>query len=154
MRRFFIGLYGLTGVLHVPFVFVLQALLQRAGIDWSWLIAGCCGLLLWWLFHGRMTLLRWDRPLSRLRAVAEEAYFVHWCALAAWFPAAVLVALGLELTAAPVLATALSWSQQVLLFSYPPALLIALWAVVVRRRLVRVRTIVVPLANLPVSSMR
>ncbi len=155
MRRFFVILYLVTGVLHVPYVVAIEALLRPALPAVSWPLAIVFGLFLWWLFHGRMQLLQWDRPLSKGRAAFEEAYFVHWCALAAWPLWMVPTAAVMRLWPAAIEhvlwggVAHWAWYHQLLVLSYPPAWLSALWAVVVRRRWVRVRVLQMPLSRLP-----
>lgn len=137
MRRFFFSLYVLTAALHVPFAFAAAELTGSA-----WVGAGLAlfGVL---LLRGRMKLLAFDRHRPALRMLLlEEPYFIHWCATVAAAPLALagwLIALASG--AGPSFG-------RVALLAHGAGLALALWAVVIRRRWVRVRTLDVEVPGL------
>ena len=154
MRRFFVVLYAVTALVHLPMVVVLQRLLIRLpvggqlGQAWSWGLSGVAALGLAVAFHGRVALARWDRPIGRLRRlVLEEPYYAHWVALFLAPP------LFLVVGAVSWLAGTAAWPgwsalADRWLFAYALSGIVGVWAVMVRRRLFRVREIEVPLAGL------
>lgn len=150
MRRFWIAVYTLTALSHVPFAAALAFALGLARVPFAGLVAAAVALLLTWLLRGRVRRAAADRhePAWRL-ALIEEPYYVHWCATIAAWP---LLALGL-------LAYGIAWIAgapprldhplgAVALAAYVGALVISVYGVVVRRRWVRVRTIDVSIADL------
>jgi len=143
MRPFFIKLYVITALLHVPFVLVLQRGLAALDVPGSWPAAAGCAALLAAAFHWRLRLARWDHPISTARMMLlEEPYFVHWCALVA---APVLLPVAVAATAA---VTGEWLLTDAWIASYLAGLGLAAWGVVVRRRLVAVRHVDVEVAGL------
>lgn len=149
MRRFFFLLHGLTTLFQIPFALAVAEALGRAGVGGArWGVATVFAALMAFGLHGRIRLGAEDRPISRLRGwLVEEPYFVHWGA-SVWssvvFVAAVLVALALAATAAapwPGLGT-------IAIYAYGSGLPIAFYAVVVRRRWTRIRTVTVRVRDL------
>ncbi len=150
MRRFWIVLYTVTAVLHLPFAFGLHAVLQRAGAPSPALVAIAVAVALAALSWGRVRLVAYDRPVSTMRRLfLEEPYFAHWCATLVTVPFA--IALGLvALALSPFLPAHLIPSAGLVVAGgYAVGLALALWGVMVRRRWVRVRTVDVPIAGLP-----
>lgn len=148
MRRFFVFLFVLTAVAHVPFALAFEHLARRAGIPLPWLWAALAALAGAGLLHGRVQLARWDRPISSLRRLAiEEPYYAHWGATLLATP---LLALG---WAGSLVAAAFGASRAevgaIATVAYAAGLVVGVWSVFVRRRWVRVRTIDVTVAKLP-----
>jgi predicted MPP superfamily phosphohydrolase len=155
VRKFIVVLYGLTALLHLLFVLVVDgaalALLGPLAMRGSLIMAASVAIpfSLAAAFRWRFELLRNDRHVSAARRVFEELYFVHWMALIF----ALLLAVPGALAVAwwfPQL-EGLAFARQLALLSYAGGLLIAAWGVVVRRRWVRVVTIDVPIAGLPAA---
>ncbi|HVY45695.1 MAG TPA: metallophosphoesterase [Minicystis sp.] len=146
MRRFWIALYAVTALTHVPFAIGVAWALGRAGVPRAPLLAAALAIALVALLRGRVRRARADRPVPAWRlALVEEPYYAHWgaCigALFAFVPALLVTgALALVGAAPPVGAVAL--------FAYGLGLALALWGVFVRRHIVQVRTIDVPIAGL------
>jgi hypothetical protein len=152
MRRFWIVLYTVTAVLHVPFAIGLHEVLRRAGAPAPVLIAIAVAAILVALFWGRVRLVAYDQPVSTLRRLLlEEPYFAHWCATLVTLPFALAGGL-VVLALSPFLPPGASPSAGLIMAGgYGAGLVLALWGVIVRRRWVRVRTVDVPIAGLPAS---
>jgi hypothetical protein len=102
------------------------------------------GVALAFGIRGRIALAFDDRPISSARRwLIEKPYWVHWCACIGSLPVAVLTA--------PLLAawgmSAGRWG----LVSYGVPFVTALYAVLVRPHVLRVREIEVPIADLPAA---
>lgn len=150
-RRFFLGLYGTTAIFQVPFVLAVGELLAWWGLasPWRWLVAFALGVAVVVALRWRIRIAAFDRHVGRARAwLVEEPYYVHW---AATVLASFLFVLGLIGTAAGCAATAATWPGvgAIGAAAYLGALPVAAWSVLVRRRWVRVREVVVPVADLP-----
>jgi predicted MPP superfamily phosphohydrolase len=139
MRRFFIYLHAVTAIAQLPLVATIAFAVNAW---WGWVLGGAIGAGVAVLFHGRVKLAQWDRPISVLqRHALEEPYFVIWCAsLLSWVLALVAVPLVWALGGSPLGAVAGCFAF---------ALLIAAWGVMVRRRWVRLRHIQIDLVGLP-----
>lgn len=95
------------------------------------------------LLRGRLKLIVDDRPISAGRRLLERLYFAHWGAVVASVPLTLVVlpiALALDVLA-----------SRALVCAYAVALSIALFAVFVRPRLVRVRELDVVVVDLPAA---
>jgi predicted MPP superfamily phosphohydrolase len=156
MRRFWVVLYAITAIVHVPFALGLRWTLARTG-DPAGPLAG--GLAAWSVALATTAALvaalrivvataREDRPRPRWRTVLlEEPYYVHWCAAvgsALFYVPAALVA-----WVASTLGAAAPGSGALAAGLYAFFLVVAAYAVFVRRRWVRVRTVEVPVRGLP-----
>jgi hypothetical protein len=149
VRRFFLIVTGVTALAHVPFALALhEALFRLGGTAWwkPWLAVLVAGGLAAAL-RGRIALQRWDKPIPRWRMLlVEEPYYAHWFATVLTLP---LMAIGMAVE----LVRAASTGDHVrvgtvALAAYLTALAVGLWAVVVRRRWVRVRVVDVPVEGL------
>ncbi len=149
MRRFFLLLHGLTALFQVPFAMAVAEGLRRLGIGpLRWLFAIALGASMVVALRGRIKLGRADRPISPLRGwLVEEPYFVHWGASVWGAIAFALGALGLLVLSA---AGAVGWPgiETVALYAYGSGLPLAFYAVVVRRRWIRVRSVTVQVRDL------
>ncbi len=159
MRRFFLIVHVLTAVAHLPvalaFVTALDRLLGAAAVAPEsalrlaapWLLGAAASAALVVALRGRIRLLRWDQPISRWRRLlVEEPYFTHWAASVACLPLFVLGA-PLELLRAS-LAGEEAHLGLVALGAYLIGVCVAGWAVMVRRRWIRVREIDVDIVGL------
>jgi hypothetical protein len=144
MRRLFAKLYAVTLALHALFFVAAQGLLEAAGVPLSWPIAATAALALALLFHGRVALQRWDRPIGALRRLCEEAYFVHWMALVLAVPLWIGASALLLLQETAALGRAAGWA-------YLAALLVSLAGVVVARRRLRIARLDVAIEGLPAA---
>lgn len=155
MGRFFIALYGLTALCHIPFAMGLGFALRRAEIPAAPVFAIGAAAAMVALLRGRIGRARYDRPISawRLRLV-EEPYFIHWGATIASVPLTLVILAG-------SLVAGIVSSEEVFrlplglgasaLAAYLVSFVIAAWGVLVRRKWVRVRTLDVPIPDLPPS---
>jgi hypothetical protein len=150
LRRFFLGVYALTAMTQVPFVVAAARLLVRVGVHASiaWATALGLGLAAAVGIHGRVAIAVEDRPLSSARvALLEEPYYAHWCAA--------LLATPLWLVTSLVLGMA--WlagldaprADDAAIVIYLASLTLGVWSVMVRRKLVRVRSLDVKVRDLP-----
>lgn len=151
MRRFVVGIFLVTLLLHVPFGMGAAHVLGRADVAGAGWIALAASLALSLGVIGLVKSARFDRPRHALRALLlAEPYFIHWCSLFVALPAFVVgsAVIGCRW----LLGGADAWWTSlgaVAAASYALGLGPALWGVVVRRRWVRVRSIDVPIAGLP-----
>lgn len=142
MPRFKLVLYAITVVMHGPAALAFAEAAARLGLPrplwWALaLVAVSLGLVV-----GRYDLLRFDRPISRLRRVLlEEPYFVHWSAM--------LLGLVGFVFGSPVAFATEATLGEVALAAYGVSAFVGLYGVVVRRRWVRVRHVDVALPHLP-----
>ena len=150
MRRFQIALYVITSLSHAVLALGLAAALGRAGIPHAGWLAVLGSLSLVAPIRGRLANARLDRPIPRWRLIlVEELYYAHWCGAAAACPVFLAGALALALHAIFAGVSGLGARLgEAALASYAGALLVALYAVFVRRRWVRVRTIDIPVEGL------
>lgn len=158
MRRFFLIVHAVTALAHLPVAFAfataLGLLLAAAGVSpegvrvWlPWLLGTLTAVALVAALRGRIQLLRWDEPISRWRRLLiEEPYFTHWAATVACLPLFVLGAV-VEAVRASASGGPAHFGP-VALGAYLTGLCVAAWAVMVRRRWVRVREIDVDVAGL------
>ena len=150
MRRFFLLLHGLTALFQIPFAIAIAEGLARLGagpLRWAFAAAAAASSVV--VLRGRIKLGAADRPISKLRGwFVEEPYFVHWGAsvwgaIAFAFGAlALLVLAGLGVLRWPGIGS-------VALAAYGSGVVIAFYAVVVRRRWIRVREVRVRVRDLP-----
>ncbi|MCA9618867.1 MAG: metallophosphoesterase [Myxococcales bacterium] len=147
MRRFFIRLYIFTAVLHLLWGVALALVLDLPPI-----VAALLALGLGAAFHGRLEILKWDRPLPPWRRFVEEAYWAHWCGLGLAAPLTLATAPGLALATAHLdaLATPRLWLEALLLAD-ALGLGLALYGVGLRRRWLRIRRIPIAIEGLPPS---
>lgn len=152
MRRFFLGLWAFTAIVHGVFFAALRDVLGRLGAPFPALLALAGALVPVALFRGRLGLVRHDRPISGLRRALELLYFTHWCgavagALLYMVSGACLLAVALAASAAgaeaPVGPGALAAG------CYGLGLALAAYGVGFRARRARVRRIEVQVAGLP-----
>jgi len=147
VRRFVFVIYAATAVGHIPFAIGLRYALASAGVPAAGWFSAVAAVLLLGALRPRLQLARWDRPIPRWRRLlVEEPYFAHWFAAILTVPA-FLVAL---LIAA---VRALSTGGEIRLGAlalgvYLASLAVAIWAVFVRRRWVRVRNLDVVIEGL------
>ena len=150
MRRFWVFLFTLTALLHVPFFVATNELEKRFGVSNPSLFAALLTLALIVAFYFRIELASYDRPISRARRLLlEEPYYAHWCALVLTLPlwlAANALAMMCSLVAP---ASLIPTSGSMALVIYVVALCFAAFGVFVRRRWVRVRTVDVAIRGLP-----
>lgn len=140
MRRIFRALYLITFLAACPVAIGVGLALPIAPALQS-LVAGVIAALTPALLRGRLRLVVDDHPISAARRLLERLFFTHWGAVVASVPLTIValpVALSLDISAV-----------HALLAAYGVALAIALFSVFVRPRLVRVREIDVPIADLP-----
>lgn len=154
MRRFFLGLWTFTAIVHLVFFAALRELGVRLAAPAPTLVALAATALLVALFRGRVALVRSDRPISAARRAFELAYYTHWCAAVG--ATLVFVAAGaLALAAAGVAALASRALPPLLgpllLGSYATGLLVATYAVWFRARRARVRTVDIRVPGLPAA---
>lgn len=93
------------------------------------------------LLRWRLRLLLDDRPISTTRRLAERAYYAHW--------GACLLASCLFIPLIALVAVDVASLGQAALIAYGVSLLVGGYAVFVRTRIVRVRTIELELERLP-----
>jgi len=157
MGRFFIALYGLTALCHIPFAMGLSFALRRAGVPAAPVLAlgAAAGLVA--LLRGRVGRARYDKPMPRWQLLlVEEPYYAHWGATIASVPLTLVILAG-----SLVVGTLTSGEGEGLklatgpgasaLAAYLAGLALAVWGVFVRRRWVRVRTLDVAIPDLPPS---
>ncbi len=163
MRRFLVLLYAATALAQLPMALVVRRVGTHLGWVPPWPIAAVvvCALVL--ALHGRVKLARWDRPISRARRLLlEEPYLAHWCAsfltpalfllllVATLAVGTTTVELVLGCRDGPELACVSSLGD-LWLCSYAVALAMGIWAVMVRRRWLRVRRLELPIAGLDLA---
>ena len=149
MRRLFLIVTGVTVLGHLAFALAVHEALGRLGFTawWAWLVAGALAVALVTSLRGRIRLQRWDQPISRIRMLfVEEPYFAHWFATLLALPLLALVGVA-ELTRASIAGEPARLGTAALV-AYLASLVVGLWAVVVRRRWVRVREVEIELAGL------
>lgn len=155
MGRFFIALYGLTALCHIPFAMGLGFALRRAQIPAAPFLAIGAAAAMVALFRGRIGRARYDRPLPAWQLLlVEEPYFIHWGATIASVPLTLVILTGsfLASTASNDGSMRLALSPGAsALTAYLASFALAAWGVIVRRRWVRVRTLDVPIPDLPPS---
>lgn len=154
MRRFLLGLWTFTAIVHVVFFAALRELCARVAVPAPTLVALAVTTLLVALFRGRFALVRGDRPISSARRFLELLYYTHWCAAVG--ATLVFVASGtLALAATGIAALASralpSLATPVLLGSYATGLVVATYAVWFRARRARVRAVDVRVPGLPAA---
>lgn len=142
MGRFKQYLFGATALSHVPLLVGVALLLGGSWI--AWLGASAGALLLTRALRGRLRLAFDDRPISSARRwLVEKPYFLHWCAALGSLPVA--------LATAPLLALdgfdARTWG----LAAYLAPFVLAIYAVLVRPHVVRVREVPIEIAGLPAA---
>jgi uncharacterized protein len=150
MRRFWILLFVITALTHVPFAVGLSFALARLGTSTPALIAIVIAAGLAAALHGRVRRVMRDEPMPAWRLLLiEEPYYMHWCATLASAPVFVLGAIFAAarhaISPSPPLSDTIG---AVALGAYVTALALSFYGVAVRRRWVRVRTIDVPIAGL------
>lgn len=139
MRRFFIYLYVATAAAQLPIAYGVG---HAIGTPWAWGLVVVVAALFVVLFHGRLALARWDRPISVWqRYLLEEPFFVHWCAS--------LQGAVLAVVAMPVAYALGRHPAEGGLVAYLVALPFAFWGVVIRRRWVRVRELEIDVRGWP-----
>ncbi|MFO0591385.1 MAG: metallophosphoesterase [Polyangiaceae bacterium] len=154
MRRFFLVLWIFTGLAHVVVVAAQREILTRLGAPWPGAIAVAISAALVALLGGRIELMRDDHPISGARRAAELLYYVHWCgAVAASLLFVAAGAVTLAVTAAARLA---SWPlpdlvRPLALGSYGAGLAVSAYAIAIRGRRARVRTVEVEVPGLAPS---
>jgi uncharacterized protein len=150
MRRFWILLFVVTAVAQVPFAVALDFTLRRAGVPGSAIVAAAAAACATFALRGRVRKARDDRRIPPLQLVLlEEPYYAHWGATILALP---LFALALAVAlAATILGLPAPPPGQLAVAVYGFSLAVSCWGVFVRRRLVRVRTIEVPIAGLPAA---
>jgi uncharacterized protein len=140
MSRFKRILLLATFISNVPFVFGMAYLLGETAI--AYVVSLLLGAALALGVRGRIALAFDDRPITTARRwLIEKPYWVHWCACIGSLPTAVV--------AAPLLAvegmSAGTWG----LVSYGVPFVTALYAVLVRPHMLRVRELEIAIADLP-----
>jgi uncharacterized protein len=147
LRRFFVVLYALTAVSHLPFAIGLAFVLGRAAVPAGTWIAIAVAAALASLVRGRVRRARDDEHISAFRlAFVEEPYYAHW--------AGCIASLLIFLPIALVAWGALRLADHALPFgafaaaSYVAGAALAAWGVFGRRRLVRVKTIPIVIPGL------
>jgi predicted MPP superfamily phosphohydrolase len=149
MRRFLVGIVVITAFLQIPFVLGAHRLLERAGAPYAWLVASALGLGALALLPGRIRRARNDAPIATARLLAiEEPYFVHWCATVLAGVLFIVGALGAGLSSAVGLVARVDVGE-IAAAAYVASLAVAAFAVVVRRRWLRVRELDVAVPGLP-----
>ena len=155
MGRFFIALYGLTALCHIPFAMGLGFALRRAGVPAAPFLAIGIAAALVALLRGRIGRARYDRPMPAWRLLlVEEPYYIHWGATIASVPLTLVILAGSFVAG---LASSDNGGRLPLgpgpsaLAAYLASFALAAWGVLVRRRWVRVRTLDVPIPDLPPS---
>lgn len=153
MRRFWIALYTLTALAHVPFAVAVARALSRASLPLPALFAAILSTIALLLLRGRVANMRMDGPVARWRLyLVEEPFYVHWCATVVSTPLFVLGAL--TIIARHLLHASGSITAQLgdlAIFVYLAALPLSFYGVVVRRRWVRVRTLEISVPGLGAS---
>jgi uncharacterized protein len=156
MRRFWIAIFAITLLSHVPFAVGLAFALTLLGAPRaSWMAVAVAALLVS-AMRGRLARARADRPIAWWRvALVEEPYFAHWCATVGSWPLFIVAAGVGAITMgasppSPRSGLIAGWGVgAAALASYAAALALSLYGVFVRRRWVRVRTIDVHIGGLP-----
>ena len=91
MRRFWILLYVITALTHVPFAIGISFALTWLGVKAPGIIAITSAAWLTAALRGRVGRATHDTPMPRWRLLfIEEPYYVHWCATFASAPVFVL----------------------------------------------------------------
>jgi predicted MPP superfamily phosphohydrolase len=155
MGRFFIALYGLTALCHIPFAMGLGFALRRGGVPAAPVIAIGAAAVMVALLRGRIGRARYDRPMAAWRLfLVEEPYYIHWGATIASVPLTLVILAGSLIAgiASSGDGVRLAWSPGAsALAAYLASFALAAWGVLVRRRWVRVRTLDVTIPDLPPS---
>lgn len=140
MSRFKRILLSATLVSNIPFVLGMAHLLGESLV--AYVLSALLGVALALGIRGRLALAFDDRPISRARRwLIEKPYWVHWCAGLGSLPFALITA--------PLLATE-GWTLgRWGVLSYGMPFVTALYAVLIRPHLLRVREIEVEIADLP-----
>jgi predicted MPP superfamily phosphohydrolase len=153
LKRFFRALVAVTACFHVVVAVALSELVafvsahtfawrdERA--PWvAWGVGLAIAAALVALLPGRMALMTRDRPIGSTRRFFERLYFAHWgatlLATALFVPFAVVAIVWNRLSIGRA-----AWLAEGL------ALPVGLFATFVRTRLVRTRTLTIPIAGLP-----
>jgi predicted MPP superfamily phosphohydrolase len=140
VSRFSISIFGLTLAAHVPFALAL--LVPFGGSPAGLVGASALSTLFVWGLRGRVRLAFDDEPITAMRRwLVEIPYYVHWCAVVAALPLFVL--------ASPLALFTSCSLGQLALTAYLLALVFALWGVVARPRMLRLRVRELRLAELP-----
>jgi hypothetical protein len=163
MRRFWYAAYAITAVVHLPFAFGLRFALGRfsgpssplasSALAWAVTLAVTAALVA--ALGLPLGNARSDRPRPAWRtALFEEPYYVHWCAnvgAALFFvPAALVVEATRALRGAfGASVESLPSGGAICAGLYAFFLVVAAYAIYVRRRWVRTRTVEVAVAGLP-----
>jgi len=148
MRRFWFFLHGLTALSQVPFAVGLHHVLARLGVPGAPFVAIGAGVLLAWLIRVPIRRAVADRPhAGRARMLAEELYYVHWCA---GIGGALLFVVGLVgLGVAWAVGARPGFGVGALgAGCYATGLCLATYGVLIRRRWLRVRTLDVAIPGL------
>lgn len=140
VSRFSISIFGLTLAAHVPFAL---ALLVPLGASLTGLVgASVLSTLLVWGLRGRVRLAFDDEPITAMRRwFVEIPYYVHWCAVVGALPLFALVS--------PLALFTSCSLGELALAAYLFAFAVALWGVVVRPRMLRLRVRELRLPGLP-----
>jgi uncharacterized protein len=146
MRRHLLTLYGITAMLHAIFAVALNGVLGWWHVPSSVVTVATPAALLTVVFHFRVTLLRSDRPVSRVRRGLEELYHAHWVALLLTLMGALPLTLIFLLAGRPLA----SWRgvSELCAVGYALGLVLGVYGVMVRRRLPKVRRFEVVIAGL------
>lgn len=150
MRRFWIAIFTVTLVSHVPFAVAAAFALAWLGAPHPSLLGAVLALAGVGLLGGRIRRARVDGPIPRWRVLLiEEPYYAHWCATLAAWPLLVVAVLGVLVHAVQAGAGSLGARLgAAALGVHGVALAFTAYGVMVRRRWVRVRSIDVPVAGL------
>ncbi len=168
MRRFWVVLYAVTALVHLPFAAGLRwALAQASGgagpLAEAWVARGLVVIVTTALVAAlrlAVAAAREDRPRPRWRTLlVEEPYYVHWCASVGTAISFVPIALavgGLRAAASSAaesgalasIAAATPSMGALAMGLYAAFVVISAYGVFVRRRWVRLRTVEVSVAGL------
>lgn len=151
MRRFFVGLWIFTAIIHLVVFAAIHEVLSRLDAPHAAPIALAVTVALVVLFRQRLHLVTHDRPISDLRRSFELLYFTHWCGAVA---ASVLcLAFGACLLAGSLAARvagaqALLPRGELFVTSYGLGLSLSAYGVWIRARRARVQRIEIPVPEL------
>lgn len=126
-------LYAVTAILHVAFFFVVRTVALATTLPYATPIAAVSATVLALAFYPRVQLLMHDRPVHRVRRWLEELYYIHWFALLL-LPVTVPAGFAVEW----LFDDRASDVGRVLAGAYLFGLAVAFWAVIIRRRWLRV----------------
>lgn len=140
VSRFSVSIFGLTLAAHLPFTLALLVPLGASPAGLASALA--LSALLVWGLRGRVRLAFDDEPITAARRwLVEVPYYVHWCAVVAALPLFVL---------ASPLSLFTPWRiGELALAAYLVAFVAALWGVVARPRMLRLRERELRVAGLP-----